>query len=34
MKVFVEPAIEVEKIEILDVITSSNWGLENVDPFG
>ena len=33
MKVFVEPAIEVEKIEILDVITSS-WGLENVDPFG
>ena len=25
MKTFVEPVIEIEKIELVDVITTSNW---------
>lgn len=35
MKTFVEPAIEIEKFEIADVITTSeDWGVEEVNPFG
>lgn len=36
MKNFVEPAIEIEKFEIADIITTSDldWSVEEVNPFG
>lgn len=34
MKAFVEPVIEIEKFEIIDVITTSDWGVVEVNPFG